>query len=296
VLGLLRSEESQGPVAGWSLGDGTTTYATTMGYPGLAAVWPGPSGGALERLPDDLDRARRGSDNRLGRRLGVLGIRYVVVVDRLAPVPFAAAERPAAAWLDTTLSSQLDLARLDLNNAVRIYRNEAWLPMTALVPATASSASDLPSPDAAADPTPALVATGDLRFEGDLSTGDVVHLAQSADPGWRLRIDGGASSAGEGFDYANRYEVVRGGPATLAWSGDPWRVPALAVQILAWAVVAAVAVRAGRAGRDPGSDAGRLGRRGHRPSPGDGTDGDPGTAPGHDGTPTAVPEDVAVPS
>jgi len=234
------------PVAGWPLGDGATTFATTIGYPSLQSLWSGPSTGAIGRLPDDLERARRGGDNRLGRRLGVFGIRYVVVVDRLAPAPFDAPERPAAAWLDATLSSQLDLARVDLNSALRIYRNEAWLPFTALVPAGATTAADLPFPDAAGEAAPALVATGDRRFEGALADGDVLHLAESADPGWELTVEGGSAEQGEGFGYANRYEVTTGGPATLAWSGEPWRRPLAALQIVAWLIVVAVAVAGGR--------------------------------------------------
>jgi hypothetical protein len=242
------------PVAGWPLGDGATTFATTIGYPSVPSVWAGPSTAAVERLPEDLERARRGGDNRLGRRLGVFGIRYVVVVDRLAPAPFEAAERPAAPWLDAALSSQLDLARIDLNSALRIYRNEAWLPFTAVVPADAETATDLPFPDADDEVSPALAATGDLRFEGELTTGDVLHLAESADPGWRLSIDGGSSEAGVGFGYANRYEVTEGGPATLAWSGESWRRPLAALQVLAWGAVVAVALAAGRSARRRGLD------------------------------------------
>jgi len=237
------------PVSGWPLGDGVTTFATTVGYPSLSAMWSGPLTDATRTIPAAFEQARLGGDNRLGQQLGVMAVRYVVVVDRLAPTPFDGPERPAATWLDATLSSQLDLARIDLNGAMRVYRNTAWLPMVDTVDAGATTPAELPFPDSGAPPTPALTAVAARQFEGELAAGDVVHLAQSFDPAWELQIDGGSARSGTGFGYANRFEVAAGGPATLRFASPAagrWR---WAVQLVAWLVVLGVALRTAGSGR-----------------------------------------------
>ena len=64
----------------------------------------------------------------------MLGVRYVVVLDRSAPTPFEAIDAPRRPWIDATLAGQLDLQEVDLNGALRMYRNTAWLPMAVAVP------------------------------------------------------------------------------------------------------------------------------------------------------------------
>ncbi len=231
------------PVAGWPLGDGVSSYATTVGYPTLDAVWTGPLTDATQVIPEVLDTARRGGDNRLGQTLGLLAVRYVVVVDRLAPTPFVSNERPAPPWIDATLSSQLDLAPVDLNAAIRVYRNTAWQPMTVLVPADATRAADLSFSDGAAPAAAALQAIGPRRFEGELSGGDVVQLAESFDPRWNLEVDGSSVASGEGIGFTNRYEVTSSGTATLHFASPVTGRLLWVLQAMGWLGLAVVAVR-----------------------------------------------------
>ncbi len=231
------------PVAGWPLGDGVTSYATTVGYPKLDALWAGPRTDATRAIPEAIDAARNGGNSRLGQTLGLMAVRYVVVVDRLAPTPFLSHERPAAGWIDPTLSSQLDLAQVDLNSAIRVYRNTAWQPMTVLVPVAADRSSELSLAQTVTPGEAALDPIGPRRFEGMLSGGDVLHLAASFDDRWQLEVDDASMVSGKGFDGTNRYEVTSAGSATLRFASPSGGRFVWVFQALGWVMVATAAVR-----------------------------------------------------
>ena len=237
------------PVSGWPVGDAETNYATSYGYPTVrGAVWTGPETDATEIIPQALERARNGGTNRLGQQLAPAAIRYVVVVDRLAPTPFESLEHPAAAWIDATMSSQLDLAEIDLNAAMRVYRNTAWLPTVAVVAADVQTADQLPLPDTLEPASPALSADGFQRYDGNLDDtavdgAGVVHLAEAFDPDWKLTVDGVSAPASVGFGFANRYEVANAGPATLRYQTSPMTAIIWFAQLIAWLLVVIVALR-----------------------------------------------------
>ncbi|MEZ5236802.1 MAG: glycosyltransferase family 2 protein [Acidimicrobiales bacterium] len=223
------------PAAGWPVGDGVTSYALSTGYPALGGLWSGPEGPATEQVPDALVAARSGGDNRLGQRLGALGVRYVVVVDQLAPAPYDSRRAPAAEWLDATLASQLDLAEVELNGAVRVYRNTAWWPLTMALPAAEAIGPDgvaapLPDPGSVG---PALRQTGLRRYEGELDGDTVLRFAAAATGSWRLEVDGRTASATEA-DGVTTFTVEQGGAAVLSSSASPLRMALLAAQVLAW--------------------------------------------------------------
>ena len=103
-------------------------YATTEGLPGTRNVWTGPETDDTRLVPDALAVARAGDTSRLGRLLAPMGIRYVVVSDQLAPAPFGGLARPADPVLGSLLSGQLDLEEVNVNPAMRVFRNVAWIP------------------------------------------------------------------------------------------------------------------------------------------------------------------------
>ena len=77
--------------------------------------------------------------DRLGSLLGPMGIRYIVVPERLAPSINNTPLVPAPAALTTALDSQLDLRQLDVDDALHVYENTSWTPVRASSPVTARS-------------------------------------------------------------------------------------------------------------------------------------------------------------
>ena len=73
-----------------------------------------------------VDDAMDGDTSRLGARLGLWGVGWVVLVDRAVPVPQPGVEVMVPDRLVGALSRQLDLERMEgLNRAVTVYRNLA---------------------------------------------------------------------------------------------------------------------------------------------------------------------------
>ena len=233
------------PAGGWDLGDGVA-YSTSIGFPSASGLWTGPEDDAAQLVPHALDRARRGDSSRLGRTFGSMGIRYVVVVSQLAPAPYKGHSAPLPSWLDSVLGEQLDLAQLDLNSAVTVYRNPSWLPMVANLPSDVQRVEDLPAAaDGAPPPPPALdsVDPDAQRFEGDVTGGSILHLAQARNDRWRLEVDGTTIAGDTGFGWANRYQVSQPGPAELRFVTTNGHRLLMAGQLVAWLVVAVLAVR-----------------------------------------------------
>ncbi len=103
-----------------------TVLAVTDGRPDLADQWsPGATAG-MDAVSEAVGRAVAGDLHRLGAVLGRWGVARIVLVERSAPVPEPAVERPAATALVAALARQLDLERVPaVNGAVTVYRNTA---------------------------------------------------------------------------------------------------------------------------------------------------------------------------
>ena len=118
----------QGDPAG-SVGSGLpdgTVLAVTDGRPDLADQWSPGSTVGMEAVSEAVGRAVAGDLHRLGAVLGRWGVAQIVLVERSAPVPEPAVERPAGSALVAALARQLDLERVPaVNGAVTVYRNTA---------------------------------------------------------------------------------------------------------------------------------------------------------------------------
>jgi hypothetical protein len=191
-----------------------------------------------------------------------MGIRYVVVPERLAPAPFSDDEVPAPESLTTTLSAQLDLVPLDVPAGLTVYRNEAFMPTRAVVPA------DTPIPDEGglsaslgldlSSAAPALPdEDGRLRWSGPLEPETTLLHSAAASERWDLEVEGGDAERVEPFGWANGFSISGGGDATLSFSTPAVRYGLLALQVLLWlgAIRVLLRVRLGPGPLDDGADA-----------------------------------------
>ena len=116
-----------------------------------------------------------------------MGIRYVVVPDRLAPAIDDTPLVPAPAALTIALASQLDLRHVEVDDALDVYENTAWTPVRSLQPPSPPDAAEEAPPVA---PQPVLLdETGVDDIHRESSPPGTVVVADAATDRWTLRVN-----------------------------------------------------------------------------------------------------------
>ena len=145
-----------------------------------------------------------------------MGVRYVVVAERIAPAPFATEARPAPPGFTATLDAQLDLEPLDVPAGLRVYRNQAFFPERAAAPwprRRRPRAASPPPPSSTSPPLPAVLPdeSGHLRWKGEVADGSYVLLSASHSEDWQLVVDGRSAERQKPFGWAMGFPVEEGG-------------------------------------------------------------------------------------
>jgi len=240
------------PVAGETMDNSLAYGLSENGPPGIADRWASPPG-ASDLVGEALRLAADGRTARLGRLLGPLGIRYLVLAERSAPARSETAVRLPPAGVAATLAQQLDLRGIDVDPALTIYENDAWVPERAAL--AASGSADVAAAVAATEPFDATVgldlspsspvldgAASAVRFRGDVPAG-TVYLAEAASSRWVLESEGEVAERQTAFGWANAFTVDQPGEATLRYRTSPLRWLAVAGQALVWLAMVGAVVR-----------------------------------------------------
>ena len=206
----------------------------------LSDAYPSVDEGAAPLVRSTLLRALDGTTTRAGRELGGLGIRYVVLLNRLAPAPFVAASQDSAipAEFRSAMASQLDLAHLGgINSAVDMYINTEWTSVRAAASPNFDSGISQVADLAV---TPITGSAGVLAGRGTTLSGDIpddteIFLAQTADAGWQFEVAGASSSQRRSLGYATVFSPATGGFGELTYTTEGWRHLVLVAQVLALA-------------------------------------------------------------
>jgi hypothetical protein len=197
----------------------------------------------VERLLGD---ALDGETMRLGRTLGGLGIRYIVVLDRLAPAPFSSSGREVAPLVAEAFARQLDLRRVEgINTAMALYVNTEWTSVRAAASAGFDDGRD-DIADLASVPlvgTVGVLSGRDTDLTGVIPDGTEIYLAQSQDTGWRLRVEGDRTGRRRSLGWATAFLPDVGGEASLTYDTPFWRQAAMLVQGLALVFAFGVSTR-----------------------------------------------------
>ena len=238
------------PLRGWWLNDGLSYAVSSGGRPDIAALWPGTPSRATRLIRDMVEIAGDGRTDRLGRLLAPMAIRYVVVPVRSAPAASNATALPVPDTLISALGSQLDLRKVDIDDALYVYENTAWIPARAVLSpgAAAASAESDPAALAATDlgtSTPVLPGGSATNGRGPVPAG-IMYLAQASSARWRLQVDGTSVARRPAFGWANAFTVPVPGQARLSYRTPLTRRFALLGQLVAWLVVVGVLVRGRR--------------------------------------------------
>ena len=237
------------PLGSWELDEGVAYATTDSGTPKAEDLWAGSDDGRTRLLADAVELARTGQTARLGRLLSPMGIRYVVVPERLAPAPFATDDLPVPAGVSATLDAQLDLEPLDLPAGLRVYRNQAVAPVRAAVQDPAALPTEGGISAAAgldlSDLPPALGdEDGHLSWSGPVSAGSTVYLSAAHSSRWEMRVDGDRAESTKPFGWATAFTVPSDGEARLRFATPALRYLLLALQVVAWLWEARTVARA----------------------------------------------------
>jgi hypothetical protein len=238
------------PAAGWRLDappvsdlgpSAVLAYATSEN--GTADVVGTPAGsdrGATEQVAEAVRIVAQGGSTRLGALLAPMGIRYVVVPLGNAPRPFDTGPTVEPTALLTVLDAQLDLSNLDVARGIAVYRNAAFGPVRAQLPAgtayptEGAGLADRTVPGLAGAPTALADQRGFQSFAGSLAQDSSVYLGSASTSRWHLRVDGTEAPRQEVLGWANAFAAPAGQEATLTYDTARWRLPALIGQAAFW--------------------------------------------------------------
>jgi hypothetical protein len=197
--------------------------------------------------------ALAGGTVHLGRLLAPAGVRYVVVVDALAPSLVGTATSytaPAPPALNTDLLEQDDLQAVPGVLGVQVYANGAAIPVTATrtaaLPARASAypgAADV----AGWQPVLSALASGGPAV-GALPKG-TTYAGYAPAGSFALTVDGRTVTRQPAFGWAAQYAVGIGGRGSLSLSQFPYVPLLVLLELAAWVVLAGALL--GRPRRTP---------------------------------------------
>jgi hypothetical protein len=180
-----------------------------------------------------------------------MGVRYVVVVERLGPKAFSPRRVPAPEGVSDTLASQLDLEEVGVDPALLVYENTAWAPVRSALPESvvltdgdeeaddpvAEALSQASVVDLSASRPVLPDQNGFTDFSGPVESGDVIYTGTGPFGAWNLEVDGTAIDPRPAFGFGSAFVVEEGGDAELSHDRDLVRAVLLLAQIALWVVV-----------------------------------------------------------
>lgn len=213
------------------------TVAVSDGFPDLRDAWPATSFEATRPVFDAVDALLAGESARFGELLAPLGVRYVVVVQASAPSFTEVPTAPIAPDVLDRLEQQLDLRLVPTDPALIVFRNEAWFPVDAVVPAgagelVAEGLDGLTAIDPAQIAAPPAIAGADTS----------VYVARR--PVDRIDVTiGGDPVSGEVFGAGQIAAAGAGGAVAVDVERPSGRTLVLVALAIAWAITAWLAAR-----------------------------------------------------
>ncbi len=235
------------PAGGWSVESGLAYALTPQALPDTAQVFAPAGPGPAEEVAQAVRLAVSGGTVHLGRLLAPAGVRYVVVVDALAPslvgAEPASVSAPPPAGLNSDLLQQDDLQVVPGVLGAQVYENGEDMPVTAsragALPVVSSA---YPSATDVAGWQPVLSALSD----GSAATGAVpagnLYAGYAPAGAFALTVDGHTLTRRPAFGWAAQYAVTTKGQASLSLSQFPLVPVVVLLELAAWVVLALAAI------------------------------------------------------
>ena len=244
------------PAGGWSVQSGLAYALTPQDLPDTAQVLTPAGPGPADEVAEAVRLARAGGTVHLGRLLAPAGVRYIVVVDALAPSLVGTSPEsvsaPPPAGLNADLLQQDDLQVVPGVMGVQVYENGATMPVTATrAAALPVRASAYPSATDVVGWQSVLSGLAD----GGPATGAVpagtLYAGYAPSGAFTLTVDGRTVARQPAFGWAAQYAVQAKGRATLSLSRFPIVPLAVLLELAVWVLLALVVIGRPRRGRAP---------------------------------------------
>ncbi len=210
------------PADGRPLAGGMAWVATLDGLPTVTDRIVAPNAGSSDLMVEVLDSVMTGSTQRAGRLLGGLGVRYVVLLERLAPAPYSpdGQTRPTPDVVIDAFGRQLDLRQIvGSNSATHVYENTEWTSVRAAAVAGfdqgVSELADL-SVEPLVGTVGVLSGTGH-DIVGPIPDGVEVLVSQTPNTDWVLEVDGVEAPRRVANGWSHAFLPPMGGDAELSY-------------------------------------------------------------------------------
>jgi GT2 family glycosyltransferase len=247
------------PVGGWSVEPGLAYALTPNAPPNTSQVLTPAGPGPAALVAGAVRLAVNGGTVHLGQLLASAGVRYVVVLDGLAPSAVgslpASVSAPPPAGLSSDLLEQDDLHVVPGEMGVQVYENDEMMPVTSQrrLPLPPVRAWSYPGPADVVGWKPVLGASTSPAASGEVAPG-TVYAGYAPAGSFKLVVDGHAAVRRPAFGWAAQYPVSKG-RASLSLSQFPYVPLIVLLEVAVWVVLAAALWRRRRAGPVPGSTA-----------------------------------------
>ena len=244
------------PAGGWSVQPGLAYALTPEDLPDSAQVFTPAGPGPADRVANAVRLAVAGGTVHLGRLLAPAGVRYVVVVDALAPslvgTAPASVSAPPPAGLGTDLLEQDDLQVVPGVLGVQVFENGVDLPVTAArANALPVHASSYPGAADVAGWQPVLRSlAGGAPATGSVPAG-TLYAGYAPAGSFALTLDGHAVARQPAFGWAAQYALATKGTATLSLARLPFIPLAVLLELAVWVVLAGAVIGRLRPARTP---------------------------------------------
>lgn len=246
------------PIGGWSVAPGLAYAISEDGTPDATDLWAPASPGPAGTLAQAVDLATEGRTSHLGLLLAPASVRYVVVVDTLAPDiedTQASPAFPPPHGLLPALLDQSDLSEIPVSGSgFSVFENTSYVPERAerrraaitsagRVPAggvlSAAGLVDRPTTADVAGWRPVLPGQRGLHDYSGPVTAGTVYSSYAPAGRWHLTVDGRTVAETSAFDWAAQYDAAPAGEAVLRIDISPLIPLGVLAELLLWLLVVA---------------------------------------------------------
>jgi len=235
------------PVGGWSIEPGLAYALTPAGLPDTSQVLTPAGAGPASLVAHALTLATTGGTVHLGRLLASQGVRYVVLIQGLAPSTVGSltpsVNAPPPPGLETDLLEQSDLHLVPGDVGISVFANDETMPVTAqrATPLPTVRAWSYPSGADVVGWHPVLASpSGSAAASGPVDAG-TLYAGYAPAGHFALTVDGRPVTSQPAFGWAGQFATAKG-HAELSLSQFPYVPLAVMVEVVVWVALLAALV------------------------------------------------------